>query len=562
MNKSNLVVRIIIIAVITLFAIWMIFFPRRAPLAQDLTWDGMKNNLENNINLGLDLKGGSYLVMKVKVEQALAEMTKNDALAAQNAAREAGLTVADEPRVTADAASRTYQFGLDLPDASKIGDVRAAVQKKIDLSYWQENVSGNSISWTLPVAAQQALGKGFVEQTERIINSRINELGVAEPTLQRHGAEDSHRMLLQMPGVQDPERVKNILAGESKLELVHVVGVQPNAPDYQLFNSEQEAIQAFGGKVPSNRRIVPYTERDARPTNQNQPAPKRFAIIEYPNVIDGSELRSANAVSQSQRDNEYQIAFGLKPNGAQRFGAWTGANIGKYLGVLLNGELKSIAVVQAQIFDQGQISGRFTKSNAEDLALTLRSGALPAQIEYQEERTVGPSLGADSIRAGITASIGGLVLVMLFMLFYYKGAGINAIIALLLNMLLTIAVMVWFKATLTLPGIAGLILGIGMAVDSNVLIFERIREELRDRKSVFQAVNLGFDRAFVTIIDTHITTIISSLLLYLFGTGPVQGFAVTLILGLLINLFTAVFVSRTIFMWLLIRNPKAETLSI
>ncbi len=232
------------------------------------------------------------------------------------------------------------------------------------------------------------------------------------------------------------------------------------------------------------------------------------------------------------------------------------------MGVVLNGEVKSAAYIKGQIFDQGQISGRFTKQSAEDLALTLKSGALPAKLEYQEERTVGPSLGADSIRAGVQASVGGMVFVILFMLIYYRGAGINAVIALLLNMLLTMAALIMIKSTLTLPGIAGLILGIGMAVDSNVLIFERIREELRDGKGVANAIELGFDRAFITIIDTHITTILSSVILYLYGSGPIRGFAVTLVLGLLINLFSAVFVSRTIFMWLLERKTKMETLSI
>ena len=232
------------------------------------------------------------------------------------------------------------------------------------------------------------------------------------------------------------------------------------------------------------------------------------------------------------------------------------------MAVVLNNEVKSAAYIKSQIFDSGEISGRFTKQTADDLALTLKSGALPAEIEYQEERTVGPSLGADSIRAGVSASIGGLVLVVLFMMFYYRGSGVNAVIALILNMLLTIAALVVFGSTLTLPGIAGLILGIGMAVDSNVLIFERIREELRLGFSVPESISIGFDRAFVTIIDTHITTIISSIILYLYGSGPIKGFAVTLILGLLINLFTAVFVSRTIFKWLLSRNPRMEKLSI
>jgi len=232
------------------------------------------------------------------------------------------------------------------------------------------------------------------------------------------------------------------------------------------------------------------------------------------------------------------------------------------MGVVLNDEVKSIAYIKSQIFDQGEISGRFTKESAEDLALTLRSGALPAPIEYQEERTVGPSLGADSIRAGVRASVFGLLFVVIFMLFYYRGSGVNAVVALLLNMILMLAALIVFGATLTLPGIAGMILTIGMAVDSNVLIFERIREELLTGKTIPSAVDQGFQRAIVTIIDTHVTTIISSLFLFVFGTGPLRGFAVTLVLGLIINLFSAVYVSRTIFMWQLSRKRRIESLSI
>jgi preprotein translocase subunit SecD len=308
-----------------------------------------------------------------------------------------------------------------------------------------------------------------------------------------------------------------------------------------------------------------YADRDEMPTaNQQNPPdkPKQFVVVETPAVVDGSELRDAQAVSRTGNDSDYQISFSFKPGGAQKFGEWTGKNIGNYMAVVLNDEVKSAAYIKSQIFDSGEISGRFSKTTAEDLALTLKSGALPAEIEYQEERTVGPSLGADSIESGVEASIGGLVLVILFMLFYYRGAGVNAVIALLLNLLLTIGGLIVLDSTLTLPGIAGLILGIGMAVDSNVLIFERIREELRAGFDVRKSIDLGFDLAFITIIDTHLTTIISSIILYLYGSGPIRGFAVTLILGLLINLFSAVFVSRTIFMWLLERNPNMKKLSV
>jgi preprotein translocase subunit SecD len=390
----------------------------------------------------------------------------------------------------------------------------------------------------------------------KIIDSRINAFGVKEPTLQRQGSPTSGQILLQMPGVDDPERVKKLIGAESNLSLMKLA-----TDTYQTFSTEDAAKQSLGGAVPPNRRIFPLTERDST-AQANTPQQKKYVIVEYPAIIEGSELRSASAYSRTGSEADYQIQFNLKPAGAQKFGDWTGKNIGKYLAIVLNNEVKSAPVIKGQIFDTGTIEGQFSKASAEDLALTLQSGALPAKIDYQEERTVGPSLGADSIRAGVEASLGGLALVVLFMLFYYRGAGINAVVALVLNMVLTIAALVMIGSTLTLPGIAGLILGIGMAVDSNVLIFERIREELRLGIPVAESIHIGFDRAFVTIIDTHITTIISSLILYVTGSGPIRGFAVTLILGLLINLFTAVFVSRTIFNWELARNPKMQKLCI
>jgi preprotein translocase subunit SecD len=366
-----------------------------------------------------------------------------------------------------------------------------------------------------------------------------------------------------MPGVDDPERIKNLIGAESNLELMKIVG-PPNPSPVQTYPTEEAARQSMGGSVPPNRRIFPYAERDTSPADaqKKEETPKQYVVVEYPAVVDGSELRDANAVSRTGSESDYQIAFSLKPGGAAKFGDWTSKNIGNYMGVVLNDEVKSAAYIKSRIDDRGEISGQFTKATADDLALTLRSGALPAKIEYQEERTVGPSLGADSIKAGVTASLAGLIFIVVFMLIYYRGSGVNAVIALILNLLLTLAALIMIDSTLTLPGIAGLILGIGMAVDSNVLIFERMREELRAGHPVAKAVTFGFDRAFITIIDTHVTTIISAIILYMYGSGPIRGFAVTLVLGLLINLFSAVFVSRTIFMWLLQRNPNMQKLSI
>jgi preprotein translocase subunit SecD len=414
-------------------------------------------------------------------------------------------------------------------------------------------------------AAQRLLAKEATTQALNIIDERTNSLGVTEPTIQTHGAENSHQILLQMPGVQDPERVKKVLVLESRLDLVHVISPPSPAPS-QTFASEDEAKMSLGGMVPPNRRILPYTERMDRNVAQGskpEDKPQKWVIVESPAIIGGSQIRSASATpTRAGGTEDYEIQFSLKKDWADKFGQWTGANINQYMGVVLNDKVQSIAFIKSQIFDSGMIEGNYDKQQAEDLALVLRSGALPAGIEYLEERTVGPSLGADSIRAGVRASLVGLALVVLFMLVYYRGSGINAVIALILNMVLMLAGLIVFGATLTLPGIAGIILTIGMAVDSNVLIFERIREELLTGKTIPSAVDHGFDRAFITIIDTHVTTIVSSLFLFVFGTGPIRGFAVSLVIGLVVNLFSAVYVSRTIFMWLLSRKQKVQTLSI
>jgi len=561
MKNRGLWIRTAIIIVILVGGIYLVFGPRRTPTGADFTWQGIKNNLAQNIHLGLDLKGGSHLVMRVEVEKYLATLTENNRQAALVAAQETK-DADGKPLPVTDASSvaekGNYQFSLNVSDTSKNQEIIDAVKKKVELNDWSQSESGNTISWSIPTQVQARLGESAVDQALKIIEGRINKFGVTEPTLQRQGATGSHQILLQMPGVEDPERVKNLIGSESHLMLMKVA---ENSDPGRPFPSEQAAIAALGGTVPPNRVVYPYVEdtTDAKNPQPNQ-KPTKYLILEKPAIVDGSELRDAAPFSRGGTD--YNIEFHLKPAGAQAFGDWTGKNIGKYLAIVLNDEVKSAPVIKGQIFDTGQIEGKFTKQSSDDLALTLKSGALPAPITYQEERTVGPSLGADSIRSGVEASLGGLALVVVFMLFYYRGAGINAVLALVLNMILTMAALIMIDSTLTLPGIAGLILGIGMAVDSNVLIFERIREEIRLAIPIKESIALGFDRAFVTIIDTHITTIISSLILYVTGSGPIRGFAVTLILGLLINLFTAVFVSRTIFNWELARRPDMQKLSI
>ncbi|HYN85186.1 MAG TPA: protein translocase subunit SecD [Pyrinomonadaceae bacterium] len=564
--KKNLTQRFVIILVVTLVSLWVVLGPRRfPPRASDFTWAGIQNTLRENINLGLDLRGGSHLVMQVQANDYFRSITENLSVGVRNAAALAGYPVSEVTTETGD----EFRIIATLSDPSKLGEVRDEIPKRtsdFDPEVWRlVSAEGDRIVWEMQDAAKPRLADQAVEQAMTIIDNRLNALGVTEPNLARHGSPSSNQILLQMPGIDDPARIKALIVGESKLEIVKVVG---SPGGQQRFPSEEAAVQSLGGNVPQNRRVLPYSERDdatgaAGQTQQDGERPTEWVIVESPAVVEGSELRDARAEQGDLGPDSHQIGFNLKPRGAEKFGQFTAQNIGNSLGVVLDGKVKSIATIQGQISDSGRITGSFTKQSSEDLALTLRSGALPAKLVYQEERTVGPSLGADSIRSGVTASVAGLLFVIAFMVFYYRGSGVNAVIALLLNLILTLAALVVFDAVLTLPGIAGLILTIGMAVDSNVLIFERIREELRTGKTVASAVDQGFARAFATIIDTHVTTIVAAVFLFVFGTTMIRGFAVTLVLGLIANLFSAVYVSRTIFMWVLGRKKtRAETLSI
>jgi preprotein translocase subunit SecD len=425
---------------------------------------------------------------------------------------------------------------------------------------WSSSVDGDTITLTLSDAEANRIKTTAHQQAMNIIHNRVDEFGVAEPILQAHGAPGDYQILLQLPGVDDPERVKKLLQAESNLELKAVVG-DARTQRYPT----REAAETSGKYVAGQHEVLEILERD-EPANADPnapPPPAQYVIVEKQPIVRGQDLRDAQAVPDQYGSRNFQINFTLKAAGAEKFGTWTKGHVGTDLAIVLNGRVKSAPRIQDQISDRGQITGSFTQQAAEDLALTLRSGSLPAKIVYQEERTVGPSLGADSIRQGLISSVAGLSVVCVFLLFYYRASGINAIVALVLNLVMLLAALSAFRATLTLPGIAGVILLIGMAVDSNVLIFERIREELRNGKVVRSAVDTGFNKAFTTIMDTHVTTIVSAIFLFVFGTGPIRGFAVTLIAGLLANLFTAVFVSRTMFIWVVNRGGRpAETLSI
>jgi preprotein translocase subunit SecD len=566
--KKNLLQRVIIIVAVTLAALYIVIGPRRWPVRlADFTPQGIQNTLRNNIRLGLDLKGGAHLLMQVQVDDYLRELTKNAALGIQTAAQEGGFAVRE---VRPEVAGGAHRIVLEVGEGADLQRSRDELPKRaanFDPSIWDASVEGGRVVWEMSGTAKALLAEQAVQQAKQIIDTRINAVGVAEPTLTEHGAKGSNQLLLQMPGERDPQRIKDLLKAQSRLELVHVIS--PSGA-LQQYTTREEAEATLAGLPPTERakrRVLPYVERDEPAGADAEAAAKKeptYVVVEVPFVVEGADLSDARAERGEAGGDAYQIGFNLKPRGAEKFGRWTGSNIGNYMGVVLDDTVKSIATIQGQITDSGRITGSFSKEQAEDLALTLRSGALPAQLKYLEDRTVGPTLGEDSIRAGVTASLVGLVLVVLFMVIYYKGAGINAVVALLLNMLITIAVLIWpLDATLTLPGIAGLILSIGMTVDTNVLIFERIREERLAGKTVASAVDQGFNRAFVTIIDTHVTTIVAALFLFVFGSGPIRGFAVTLILGLLANLFSGVYVSRAIFMWILGRKGRrAESLSI
>ena len=326
------------------------------------------------------------------------------------------------------------------------------------------------------------------------------------------------------------------------------------------YTSEQEAItQQPNGILPPDSMLLKFNGIGRTSENSEE-----WYLVTRSSAVAGGDLRAGGAsVGRDTNTNAPDVNFTLTNEGGRKFAAFTGAHVNDRLAVVLDNKVREVATINEQIHDQGRISGGgMTEQTAKDLALVLNSGALPASIKYLEERTVGPSLGSDSIRAGVQAAIIGMLAVLVFMLVYYRGAGINADVALILNLIILLGFLGYSGATLTLPGIAGVILTVGMGVDSNVLIFERIREELRNGKTPPSAVEQGFSHAWITIVDTHVTTIVSAAILFLFGTGPVKGFAVTLTFGLLANLFTAVFVSRMIFDWILSRKQRGEALSI
>ena len=500
------------------------------------TTPGLKDDLKNGIKLGLDLKGGIHLVLQVQTADAF-KIESDEA-----ASRLAEQNKIQELKIGAITPGTPGEFRIAVGPTTDLDKLQETVKKQIP--DWEYRREGATWVFQLTSGARKALAEEAVKQAVETIRNRVDQFGVSEPVIAQEGAD---RIIVQLPGVDDPKRVKDIIKSTAFLEL-KLVEAGPSTDKTAL-------LAATAGAVPPDAEVV-----EGRSNEDDPSSPKAYYLVSKAAVVTGRDIKNARP-SQDQM-NRPAVSFSLKAVGAEKFGNFTGTSIGKRLAIVLDGKVQSAPEIKDRISDSGIINGSFTPERANDLALTLRSGALPAGLVYLEERTVGPSLGLDSITKGITAALFGALLVFVTMVVYYKRSGFNAVLALLLNAVILLGVLAQFGATLTLPGIAGFILTIGMAVDSNVLIFERIREELREGKSAKTAIENGFSKAFLTIVDTHVTTVVSALFLFQFGTGPVKGFAVTLIVGLCASMFTAVYVSKTIFMLEYGRRERAESVSI
>jgi preprotein translocase subunit SecD len=486
---------------------------------------------DQKVRLGLDLKGGVHLVMQVKTDDAVRIETETSS----DRLREALRTSIPGATVTLNGPS---EFRVDNVPADQDQAFRALL---VDIEPTFNRTSGaGTYTFTMRPNIANQLREEAVDQALQTIDRRVNELGVAEPVIARHTEDD--QILVQLPGVTDVARAKEIIRSTAQLELKLV--------EQGPFSDEAQARQAYGGNVPPDLQILPGNSEGAGTPGTVYYVVRRVA------AVTGRDLR--NARPSLDENNRPAVGFSLNSEGASRFGNFTAANINRQLAIVLDNRVYSAPNINSRIDNDGIIQGSFTNQEVADLALVLRSGALPATLTYLEERTVGPTLGAESIRAGVSAAIGGLVFVMLFMLFYYRLAGFNAVTSIVVNLIVLLGLMSYLGATMTLPGIAGFILTIGMGVDSNVLIFERIKEELQTAKGVKQAVAAGFDRVFLTILDTHVASLIAAAFLFQFGTGPIRGFATTLTIGLLSNVFTAVFVSRTMFELVLSRRQVTK----
>jgi preprotein translocase subunit SecD len=509
---------------------------------------------DERINLGLDLKGGAYIVMEVDPASAVDHRVglARDRIGqrlTENGLTYSAVTVVDD------------QAALDVKgtDPTRRGDVMQSLRDVVG-DFWNiEPGGGGDFRLAMQPELRTELESQAIESTLDILRKRIDQVGLREPQI---GQQGTNRILVQLPGVEDPERVKDILEDPARLEWKAVS--YPPGWDPASWNAEfsmEAALSQFGGTLPEDTEMVVQRFPDGR---------QRFWPLKKVAVVSGDDLR--DAFPSNDQWGSPRVSFQLEQEAGKRFETFTSEHIGRIAAIVLGTkdgkDVISAPVINGRIRDSGVIEGGFTFESANDLALKLRSGAIPTEVEIIEERVIGPSLGRDSIRSGLTAGLFGFAGVLLFMVVYYRLSGVNAVVALLLNVLLVfgaLGALPWMlgaEATLTLPGIAGLILTIGMAVDSNVLIFERIREELRVGKTVRAAVEQGFSRALVTILDCNVTTLVAAFFLFFYGTGPVKGFAITLTIGLLASMFTAVFVSRQIYEIVLSRRSRMESLSI
>jgi preprotein translocase subunit SecD len=542
--NPNLKWKVISIFAIILLCLYFIFGLPTFPTS----FGALKSNFAQQIKLGLDLQGGTHLILQVQVQEAIAQETDQTVDRITSQMRSKNIRY-DEVRRVDD----THIIVRNIP-SDQVSQFRDLIHDQFEVNWELGSAPGdpNGLLLTLRPSAVARIQETTMTQSLETIERRINALGLTEPTIQLHGRKDNE-ILVQLPGEGDPTRAKQVIQAGGQLELRLVEDQTPYA-------SETAALAAHGGVLPAGTEIV-RGKSEVRGANPNESGENWYVLSRTP-VVTGRDLRSANETRSTQMPSQYQVNFVLSGEAARRFGPFTEQNKGRQMAIVLEHKVYSAPVINSRIDDSGMIEGNFSQESAHDLALVLRAGALPASIKYLEERTVGPSLGADSIRHGVQASVLSLVVVMIFMVFYYRLSGVNAVLALVLNLIILLAALAMFGAVLTLPGIAGVILTIGMGVDSNVLVFERIREELRNGKSASAAVDAGFSKAFLTIIDTHVTTVVSAFFLFIFGTGAIRGFAITLTIGLIANVFTAIFVSKTIFQYHLSKMDRQAELSI
>jgi len=470
---------------------------------------------KKQISLGLDLQGGSHLLLEVGARTVIREYLESLVDGMRTELRKAQIPY-KSLGVEGEAAAVTITDAAKLDEARRLlrGLDRAA---KID-------VTGNRLAMALTERTLRDRKSAAVQQSIEIVRRRVDETGTREPTIQRQGDD---RILLQLPGVDDPERVKRLLGKTAKMT-------------FHLLDDRNTVESAMAGRVPPGSQLLPSDERDARGQNPRMYLVRKRVMVSGDTLIDSQP-------SFDSRTSEPVVTFRFDSAGAKRFGDTTAKNVGKPFAIVLDGKVISAPIIREPILGgSGQISGRFTVQDAQDLALLLRAGALPAPLIILEERSVGPGLGADSIAAGKVACIVGTIAVIAFMIVAYGLFGLMADVALVANLLLILAVLSFLQATLTLPGIAGIVLTVGMAVDANVLIFERMREEVRTGRTPISAIDAGYSRALTTIIDSNLTTLIATLFLYVFGSGPVRGFAVTLSIGIVTSMFTAIMLTRLI----------------